>query len=67
MLACHHPSGVALADARYGYPFGPALVRLHKGIALGVYELVGSTPPLLALWGSLGKLIAGNDQRVALR
>ncbi len=58
---------MALADARYGHPFGVALAHAHQGIALGVYELVGSTLPLLALWGSLGELIADNDWRVALR
>ncbi len=56
----HRQSGVALADAWYGLPFGAALARTHQGIALGVYELVRSTPPLLALWGSLGELIVDN-------
>ncbi len=58
---------MALADAWYGLLFGAALVRAHQGIALGVYKPVGSTPPLLALQGSLGELIADNDRRVALR
>ncbi len=58
---------MASADAQYGLPFGAALARVHQGIALGVYELVRSTPPLLALWGSLGELIADDDRRVALR
>ncbi len=58
---------MAWADAQYGHPFGAALVRAHQGIALGVYELIGSTPPLLALRGSLGELIADNDWHVALR
>ncbi len=58
---------MASADAGYGHPFGAALARAHQGIALGVYELVGSTPLLLALRGSLGELIANDDRRVALR
>jgi hypothetical protein len=29
---------MALANARYGLPFGAALVRAHQGIALGVYK-----------------------------
>ncbi len=58
---------MASADAQYGLPFGVALARAHQGIALGVYKPVGSTPPLLALRGSLGELIANNDWRVALR
>ncbi len=57
---------MASADAQYGHPFGAELARAHQGIALGVYELVGSAPPLLALWGSLGGLIADDDWRVAL-
>ncbi len=51
----------------YGLPFGAVLARVHQGIALGVYKLVGSTPPLLTLQGSLGELIANNYWRVALR
>jgi hypothetical protein len=58
---------MALADARYGHPFGAALARVHQGIALGVYKPVGSTLPLLALQGSLEELIATNGRRVALR
>jgi hypothetical protein len=57
---------MASADARYGLPFGAALARAHQGIALGVYELIRSTPPLLALRGSRGELIADDDWRVAL-
>ncbi len=57
---------MASADAQYGLPFGAALARAHQGIALGVYKLVGSTLPLLALWGSLWELIADNDRGVAL-
>ncbi len=55
------------ADARYGLPFGVALARLHQGIALGVYELVRSTPPPLALWESREELIANDGWRAALR
>ena len=62
----HRLSGLALADAGYGHPFGAALGRVHQGIALGVYELVGSTPPLLALRGSREELIAKDGRRVAL-
>jgi hypothetical protein len=62
---CHHPSGAALADARYGHPFHAALARGHQGIALGVYKPVGSTPLLLPLWGSLGELIADDDRCVS--
>ncbi len=58
---------MASADARYGHPFGVALASAHQGIALGVYELVGSTPPLLVLWGSLEELIAGDNRRIVLR
>jgi hypothetical protein len=58
---------MASANARYGLPFGAALAHAHQGIALGVYELVGSTLPLLALWGSREELIANDDRRVALR
>jgi hypothetical protein len=58
---------VALANAQSGHPFGVVLVHAHQGIALGVYKLVGSTPPLLELWASLGELIAPNDRRIALR
>ncbi len=43
-----------------------ALARAYQGIALGVYELVGSTPPLFGVWGSLGELIADDDRHVAL-
>ena len=57
---------MASADAHSGHPFGVALARPHQGIALGVYKLVGSTPLLLVLWGSLGDLIAGDDQCIAL-
>jgi hypothetical protein len=64
--ARHHPSGVASADARYGHPFGAAHARAHRGIALGVYKPVGSTPPLLTLQGSWKELIADDGQRVAL-
>ena len=67
VMARHRPSDVASTDARYGLPFGVALARAHQGIALGVYKPVGSTPPLLALRGSLGELIADNDRRIALR
>ncbi len=58
---------MALADAQYGHPFGTALARAHQGIALGVYELVRSTPPLLALRGSWEELITADGRRVALR
>ena len=58
---------MALADARYGLPFGAALVRVHQGIPLGVYKPVGSTLPLLPLRESLGELIADDDRPVALR
>ena len=57
---------MASADAWYGLPVSVALARAHQGIALGVYELVGSTLPLLVLPGSLGELIANDGQRVAL-
>ncbi len=50
-----------------GILFGVALARTHQGIALGVYEPIGSTPPLLALRGSWEELIADNGWRVALR
>ncbi len=40
---------------------GAVLACVHQGIALGVYQLVGSTPLLLTLQGSLGELIANND------
>ncbi len=66
-LARHCPSGMASADARYGLPFGAAPARAHQGIALGVYELVRSTPPPLAPWGSHEELIADDDQQAALR
>ncbi len=66
-LACHHPSGVASADAQYGHPFGVVLAGVHQGIALGVYKIVGSTPPLLALWESREELIDDDGRRVALR
>jgi hypothetical protein len=58
---------MASADARYELPFEAALARVHQGITLGVYKLVGSTLLLLALRGSLGELIAGNDWRLVLR
>ncbi len=58
---------MALADARYGLPFGAALGRAHQGIALGVYELVRSTPPPLTLRESREALIAADGQHVALR
>ena len=48
---------MASADAQYRHPFGAALAHTQQGIALGVYVLVGLTPPLLALWGSLGELM----------
>ena len=57
---------MALANAWYGHPFGVVLAHMYQGIALGVYKPVGSTPLLLALWGSLGELIADDDRRVAL-
>ena len=62
----HHPPDVASADAQLGHPFGAALARVHQGIALGVSRPVGSTPPLLALGGSFGELIANDDWRIAL-
>jgi hypothetical protein len=55
---------VALANARYGHPFGVALTHVHQGIALGVYKLVGSTPPLLTLRGSWEELIVDDGWRV---
>ena len=64
--ARHHPSNVASANAWYEHHFGAALARAHQGIALGVYKPVGSTSPLLALWGALEELIADDDRRVAL-
>ncbi len=67
MLARHGPSIVASADAWYGLPFGAALARTHQGIALGVYELVRSTPPPLALRGSREESIANDGWRAALR
>ncbi len=63
--ACHHPANVASADAKSGHPFGAALARTHQGIALGVSKPMGSTPPLLALRGSLREFIADDDRRVA--
>ena len=42
------------------------LGRVHQGIALGVYKPVGSTLPLLALWGSREELIADDGRRLAL-
>ena len=57
---------MALADAWYELLFGAVLARAYQGITLGVYKPIGSTLPLLTLWGSLGELIADNDWRVAL-
>ena len=62
---CHHPAGVASANAQSRHSFDVVLASTHQGIALGVSKPVGPTPPLLALQGSLGELIADNDQRVA--
>ncbi len=56
---------MASANAWYGLAFGAALARAHQGISLGVYKPVGSTPPLLALQGSMGELIANDGRRVA--
>ncbi len=50
-----------------GILFGAALARAHQGIALGVYELVRSTPPPHALRGSREELIADDGRRAALR
>ena len=58
---------MALANAPYGFPFDVALARAHHGVALGVSKPIGSTPLLLALWGSLGELINDDDRHVALR
>ena len=58
---------MALADDQYGHPFGAALERTHQGIALGVYELVGSTLPLLVLQGSREELTADDGWRIVLR
>ena len=49
-----------------GLLFGAALARAHQGIALVVYKPVGLIPPLLALRGSLGRLIADDGRHVAL-
>ncbi len=54
-----------LSQARQKYVFVP--YRELAYVTLGVYKLVDLTPPLLALRGSLGELIADNDRRIALR
>ena len=50
-----------LADDQTGLPFGAALARAHKGIALGVYGPVGPTLPRLALQGLWGNYFTDND------
>ncbi len=58
-----HPADVGKSDGQAGLPFGAALARVHRGIALGVYGLARATPPRVALWGPLGQYPRVDDRR----
>ncbi len=42
---------MASADDQTGLPIGSVLVRLHHGLALGVFRVTRPTLPQVALWG----------------
>jgi len=63
-LAQRHPADVGESDGQAGLPFGTALSRAHRDIALGVYRLARATPPRVALRGPLGRFPRVDDQRV---
>ncbi len=50
-LAYHQAADVAEADDQTGLASGSALTQVHQEIALGVYGLMGLTPPQVALRG----------------
>ncbi len=50
--AYHWPADVAYANNQTGLPISLALARTYQGIILGVFRVVGPTPPQVALQGS---------------
>ncbi len=62
----HQAADVAKANGQTGLASGSALTWAHWEIALGVYCLMGPTPPRVTLWSPWRVFPAVNEQRVAM-
>ncbi len=62
----HQPADVACTDNQTGLPIGSVLVHAYQGINLGVFRVVGPTPPQVALRGPWKEYIAVDGWHAAI-